>query len=58
MKVIICENCDGIGKEECSYCGGTGDIGIEVCPVCDGEKKEVCTSCWGTGDMEVYPEYA
>jgi hypothetical protein len=58
MKIIVCDNCNGTGAENCEYCAGSGETGGEVCPVCDGEKRETCTTCWGSGDLELPQDYA
>ncbi len=49
-----CSSCDGTGGyngwygwEECSTCGGTGDV---TCYTCDGSGSVDCSDCDGTGD--------
>lgn len=53
-----CDECDGEGREDCSYCRygnvncdeceGTGNI---ECPVCNGENDD-CEECGGSGEVK------
>lgn len=45
-----CPDCDGDGRVECWFCGGTGreDEGAP-CLQCDGDGAEECAVCEGAG---------
>lgn len=40
-----CPECDGLGEEICSVCGG----GSPDCEQCNGEGRYVCRPCDGSG---------
>ena len=60
---VICDACNGTGKEKCRGCGGNGKIFIPItnenqtCPTCSNGFLK-CSSCSGTGKKLISVEVA